>query len=252
MEKKQAVVVFSGGPDSTAAALWALENDFAPVLLTFQFKGKEQYGELYAAMTVADQLNLRHSIIDFKSPMSSFGDNVVILMHAATPRGDVATKQAHRMPFGAGMILSTASAWASYNGIPDLVWGATADDAFGGEYEYGEEFAAAIAALVSKSTGTEFSIHVPFSKVSKHRVLSAFSGRERLFGQTWSCKVSGQAQCGACAACVARRVAVAAAKLDDFTTYQTKAYMSPLTDKQIEEIDELPPDIRGPAFGSPR
>jgi hypothetical protein len=47
-------------------------------------------------------------------------------------------------------------------------------------------------------------------------------------------------------------VAIAAARVEDFTFYVTKAYMSPLTEKQIQEIDELPPKDRAGVFASPK
>lgn len=43
-QMEKAVVVFSGGPDSVAAALWAVENDYQPELLTFQFRNKASMG----------------------------------------------------------------------------------------------------------------------------------------------------------------------------------------------------------------
>lgn len=252
MAQKRAAIVFSGGPDSTAAALWALANGLAPTLLTFRLKGEQQYGELFSAMKIADLLHLPHAVIDFTSPMASFHHDVVILMHAGTPRGKADTSVDHRVPFGAGMILSTAAAWASYHGIYDVVWGATADDAMDGNYEYTDEFATRIATLIAMSIEHEFEIHVPFARDSKHRVISGFAGRERLLAETWSCKVATNSQCGTCAACVARRVAIAAAQLEDFTFYVTKAYMSPWPEKQIHEIDELPPKERARVFASPK
>ena len=172
---KSAVVVFSGGPDSTAAALWGVAEGFSLKLLTFQFKGDEQNGELLAAMQVAKALALPHSIVDFKAPMSLFRPDVHVLMHADTSQSSDKSKP-HRMEFGAGLILSTAAAYAVYHGYDCVIWGANKDDLVGGRYEYSQKFADAIAGLVSKCTGKDFTIYVPFAKKHKHQVLKCFLG----------------------------------------------------------------------------
>lgn len=81
----KAIVIFSGGPDSTAAALWAMVHGYEVELVTFQFRNEAQYGELGSAMRVAHLLNLPHTIIDYKSPMNVFSTNMHILMHAGVP-----------------------------------------------------------------------------------------------------------------------------------------------------------------------
>ena len=68
----KAIVVFSGGPDSTAAALWAQQSGYDVELVTFQFRNAEQYGELKASFKVAEIMGLKHTIFDFRSPMQHF------------------------------------------------------------------------------------------------------------------------------------------------------------------------------------
>src|SRR5205085_8353760 len=118
---KTAIVVFSGGPDSTAAVLWALAEGYQIELLTFQFKNKEQYGELRSAMKVAELLKVPHTVFDFKSPMQHFRPDVHILMHAGTPAGNTASTKSHLMAFGPGMILETASYYALYFGVYTVI-----------------------------------------------------------------------------------------------------------------------------------
>jgi 7-cyano-7-deazaguanine synthase len=248
-EMAQAIVVFSGGPDSLAAALWAQRQKYDPWLLTFQFKQAEQYGEMFAATLLAKLLKFKHEIIDFKSPMLSFAPTVHVLMHAGTPT----TKdhsQHHRMEFGAGMVMATACTFAVYNGIDDVVWGATKDDMFGGRFEYSQDFADGLALLVASTTGRPFRIHVPYAKKSKHHVLAEFAGKEELFAASWSCKIGGSVQCGVCKSCIARRVAAKAAKVEDSTVYHTSDFVSPLSDEQIDSLDALTDEERAHIFES--
>lgn len=245
----KAIVVFSGGPDSLAAALWAQKQKYDPWLLTFQFKQAEQYGEIFAATLLAKLLKFQHEIIDFKSPMLSFAPTVHVLMHAGTPTTTDRSKH-HRMEFGAGMVMSTACTFAVYNGIDDVVWGATKDDIFGGRFEYSQEFADGLALLVASTTGRPFRIHVPYAKKSKHQVLAELVGQEELFAASWSCKIGTLLQCGTCQSCVARRVASKAAKLADSTAYHSGEFVSPLSDAQISSIDSMSDDDRAHIFQS--
>src|SRR5262250_2901637 len=112
---KNAILVFSGGPDSTAAALWAMTRRFNVQLLSFQFRS-QQYGELFSAMKVAESLRLPHAIIDFKSPMLSFPPILSPLMHAGASSDRKPRSDSRRMLFGAGMVLGTACAYAIESG----------------------------------------------------------------------------------------------------------------------------------------
>lgn len=214
------LVVFSGGPDSTAAAMWAVGAGFKVSLLTFQYRGREQYGEIRASMTVAAALKLPHTIIDFKSTMGSFSPLAHIMMHAGTQEGDFNSRTSHLMPFGAGMVLSIAANYALYNNIKRIVWGATKDDFHDGNYQYGKNFADDLAVLVSKATGTKFEIITPFHDMHKYEIMKEFfSDNEELFAETWSCKGTGQVQSGNCEASTARRISAELAGLRDETVY---------------------------------
>jgi 7-cyano-7-deazaguanine synthase len=239
---KTAIVVFSGGPDSTAAALFALAEGYSPTLLTFQFKGKEQYGEIFSSMKVAELLKLPHEIIDFKSPMGSFSPLVYILMHAGSAIRESDKSISHRAPFGGGMVLATACSYALYNGIDTVIWGATLDDQHGGNLEYSQEFADKMAETVSFGTGTQMKILVPFTRLHKHQVFAHFKGKESLFAHTWSCKKETNIQTGACKACIARRVAARLAGVEDSTRYIMPQLASPFTAEQMSHPESLTDD----------
>jgi len=236
-----AVVIFSGGPDSTAATLWAIEKGFDTELLTFQFAGQKQYGEIFAAMVIARLLNRPHTILDFKSPLDSFSPMMRIMMHAGTPKLGIDKSKPHLMPFGSGVILATASSFAIYNGIYHLIWGATKDDGLDNN-EYTQEFANRFASLVSHSLGMEFKITVPFGETHKPLVMRQFSERGELFASTWSCKISSVTQCGECIACVARRASVELAGINDTTQYANMNFALPFALSEMSDISEFTED----------
>lgn len=218
----RALVILSGGPDSTAAALWALDNGYQVDLITFQVRGDAQYGEIFAAMRVAAALDLPHKIIDLKSAIGAFTPNMHIMRHAGVKPLGVDKSQPYLMPFGTGTLLSFAASYAIHEGVSTLVWGATADD---GEanWEYSQEFCDHLAALINRVTGTSLKIVAPFSSKHKPQVLASFAQHLGLFAQTWSCRTASNIQCGQCEGCIARRLSAQLAAITDQTAYTSLA-----------------------------
>lgn len=242
----RALVVFSGGPDSTAAALWGLEKQFTVELLTFQYKHKQQYGEIKSSIDIASALALPHTILDIFTLLSYFSPNAHIMMHSGTRSGDSESVTEHTLPFGTGMILSIAANYAVYKGFDSLIWGATKDDGFDGAYGYSKQIADDIGIIVSKTVGSEFTIYTPFHDLHKHEIIGKFfKGRELLFAKTWSCKKGGAIQSGDCAASVARRIAARLAGIEDSTRYEVMELpATPSHDTTEEELAYI--------MGSPR
>jgi 7-cyano-7-deazaguanine synthase in queuosine biosynthesis len=217
---KKAIVIFSGGPDSTAAALWSIAQGYETELLTFLFKDKSQYGELKASIKIADSLSLKQTLFDFKSSMGAFEPNAHILMHAGTEVVGVDKSLDHRLPLGAAMILTTACNYAVYNGIHTVVWGATKSDSQSGNYEYTQDFCDDLASVLSKVVTSKINIIAPFSNMRKYEIIKEYySAKEALFANTWSCKSGGSVQSGDCHASRARRVAARMAGVPDNTEY---------------------------------
>ncbi len=237
---KPVVVIFSGGPDSTAAAVWAAREGYDVELLTFQYRGTPQYGEIHAAMNAAKALGMKHTIVDFKSPMHCFPSPIRIMMHAGTRTGMSGEAKPHRLPFGAGMFLSVAGAYASYYKKYEMIWGATKDDAGSGRADYTAAFASSIAKSISMCTPEPFSIRTPFEKKHKFEVTKSFEGAPDLFAHTWSCSEEVPVQCGTCPACAARRISADLAGIEDRTIYSSMEFKNPFTEEQRRNPASIP------------
>jgi 7-cyano-7-deazaguanine synthase len=249
---KDAVVIFSGGPDSTAAALWAVSNGYSPELLTFLFKNRQQYGELKAAISVAGILDFKHTLLDFKSPMELFEPNAHILMHAGVESSLVDKTEDHRLPFGAAMILTTAANYAMYVGASTIVWGATLSDSQSGNFEYTQEFCSELSALLTKVVRQKIEIVAPFAAMRKYEVVRKyFTGREELFSQTWSCKSGLQKQSGNCHASRARRIAAKLAGIKDLTIYQNELFDWVFTEAEFNDPSSIDFTLKEPEGSEP-
>ena len=146
---KKALVIFSGGPDSTAAAQWAVSKGYSVELLTFKFtNGTIQDGELNSAKEVSKELGLQHSILDFSSPMNLFSSQSHVLMHIGVPKSIENKDKPQLLSFGSGMVLSTVACYALYNEVYTLIWGATKDDGYLNK-DYMQNFASSFAKLIS-------------------------------------------------------------------------------------------------------
>lgn len=243
---KKAVAIFSGGPDSTAAALWAVDQGYETELLTFQFRNRTQYGELKAAMDIAGALSLKHTLFDFKSSMEHFQPNAHILMHAGVEANVIDKSQDHRLPFGAAMILTVASNYAIYNGADTLVWGATKSDSQSGNYEYTQDFCDDLSVVLTRILGKDFKIIAPFAEMRKYQVIRThFAAREDLFAKTWSCKSGLDIQSGNCHASRARRVAARMAGIKDLTIYANDLHDWIFTDEEFSDPSKIDPSKFG-------
>jgi 7-cyano-7-deazaguanine synthase len=249
MNKDKAIVIFSGGPDSTAAALWAINQGYEVELLTFQFKNEDSYGEIKASMDIAQALKLKHKIVDFKSPLHMFTHRIRPMMHSGI-REKESEEQAspYLLPYGSGIILSFASSYAIDAGIKNIVWGATRDDRKDNP-SYSVDFATELASLISKTTGKSITIHTPLHAKHKYQVVGSVIDQSDLFHKTWTCIEEGPTQCGKCVACITRRLAVDIAKKKDLTPYISPTYNSSLSAQDIQDIPSMSQEDRDELLG---
>ncbi|MFF0882934.1 7-cyano-7-deazaguanine synthase, partial [Bacillus velezensis] len=63
MKKEKAVVVFSGGQDSTTCLLWALQNFEEVETVTFHYNQRHQE-EIDVAKSIAEKLGVKNHLLD--------------------------------------------------------------------------------------------------------------------------------------------------------------------------------------------
>ncbi|MGN6107948.1 MAG: 7-cyano-7-deazaguanine synthase QueC [Kofleriaceae bacterium] len=220
-----AVVLLSGGLDSSTALAVARSNGFDCYALTVRY-GQLHQVELDAAARVAAAFGAReHRVVDVDlSPLAS---------SALTTRGVAVPKDRSMEEIGAPgdvpvtyvparntVLLSLALAWAESLGARDIYLGVNVLDA-SGYPDCRPEFVRAFEALAQVATRTGgFRIHAPLIELSKAEIVKLGTRLGVDYAQTHSCyDPVGQGACGRCDACQLRRKGFAEAGIADPTRY---------------------------------
>lgn len=202
---KKAVVVFSGGQDSTTCLFWALEKFDQVEAVTFQY-GQRHIAELDCAKEICRKLEVPHHELDM-TLLNQLAPN-------ALTRNDVEiTEDAEGMPstFVPGrnlLFLSFAGVLAKQIGSKHLITGVSEND-FSGYPDCRDVFMKSLNVTLNLSMDDSFVIHTPLMWLDKSQVwelsdqLDAF---EFVKANTLTCyngvKGSG---CGECPACKLRK-----------------------------------------------
>ena len=229
MTLPKAVLLLSGGVDSTTTAAIALHEGFDLHALSVRY-GQRHAVELEAARRVAEQLGIRrHVIVDLD--LRAFGGSALtadVPVPKDTPLAEIGARiPATYVPARNTIFLSLALAWAETLGARDIFFGANALDYSGYpdcRPEYLEAYArmADLATRASVEEGARLRIHAPLLRLTKAEIVSRGVALGLDYGMTSSCydPAADGAACGRCEACILRLKGFAEAGLPDPARYQ--------------------------------
>ena len=222
-EQKRAVVLVSGGLDSTTVLAMAREQGFACYTLSFDY-GQRHRAELAAAERVSAALgDVEHKVVTLN--LDSIGGSALTDLDIAVP--EVATEgiPITYVPARNTVFLAIALGWAEVLDAADIFIGVNAVDYSGYpdcRPEYIESFEA-MANLATKAgvEGARLTIHSPLMALGKDEIIRAGIRLGVDYGLTVSCYQAtpeGLA-CGKCDSCRLRREGFEAAGVPDPTRY---------------------------------
>ena len=225
-----AVVLLSGGMDSTTTAAIAQREGFDVHALTVRY-GQRHAVELEAARRVAKRLGIRrHEVVDLD--LRAFGGSA-LTADLPVPRDRSAGEMtagipATYVPARNTVFLSLALAWAETLGAFDVYIGVNAVD-YSGYPDCRPEFVRAFEELANLATkaGVEgrgrFRVHAPLLHLSKAEIIRLGRALGVDYGLTHSCYDPSPAglACGRCDSCAIRRAGFAAAGVPDPTRYSS-------------------------------
>src|SRR6266850_6593799 len=207
--KPRAVVLLSGGIDSTTTLALAQRDGFAAYALTFRY-GQRHEHEIDAARRIARAFQVAgHEIIDFD--LRRFGGSA-LTDDIAVPKDRTASEMGADIPVTYvparnTIFLSFALAWAETLGAHDIFIGVNVLDASGYpdcRPEFIEAFQR-VAAVATKAgvEGHPVRIRTPLIRMTKAEIIRAGTAAGVDFSLTLSCyDPSGDgAACGRCDAC---------------------------------------------------
>jgi 7-cyano-7-deazaguanine synthase len=222
--RARAVVLLSGGLDSSTALAWARAQGFDCYALTVAY-GQRHQSEIDAAARVARALAAREHRV-MRVDLAGIGGSALTDWSIALPEQPGSGVPVSYVPARNTMLLALALAWAEVLGARDLVVGVNAVD-YSGYPDCRPEFISgfeALAALATKAgvEGARFTVHAPLISMSKAQIIQSGVRLGVDYAMTVSCyqaDAAGRA-CGRCDSCRLRREGFKAAGIADPTTYQ--------------------------------
>lgn len=220
-----AVILLSGGLDSSTVLAIARERGFAPYALSFRY-GQRHLHELEAAAAVAAAQGVaRHVIATID--LREFGGSALTDAAIDVPKGrSVAAMEqgipVTYVPARNTVFLSFALAWAETLGASDIFVGVNALD-YSGYPDCRPEYIAAFETLANLATkaGVEgrqrLRIHAPLMQLNKAQIVAEGLRLGVDYAMTSSCYDPGDGgrPCGGCDACLLRAKGFAGAGVAD-------------------------------------
>lgn len=221
----KALVLFSGGLDSTTCLALAIEKYGADEVLALSVSyGQKHTKEIEAAKAIAKHYGVKLQTLDLAE---IFADSDCSLLKGSSqevPKESYAEQLdaangkpvSTYVPFRNGLFLSSAASIALSHGCEVIYYGAHADDAAGSAYpDCSQEFNDAINSAIYLGSGGQLRVEAPFVGKTKADVVAEGLRLNAPYALTWSCYEGGEKPCGLCGTCRDRAAAFAANGVND-------------------------------------
>jgi 7-cyano-7-deazaguanine synthase len=222
-EQKRAVILVSGGLDSTTILAMARAEGYACYTLSFDY-GQRHRGELLAAARVSRALgDVEHKVVTLN--LDSIGGSALTDLSIAVPEEASEGIPVTYVPARNTVFLSIALGWAEVLGAHDIFIGVNAVD-YSGYPDCRPEYIAAFETMANLATkagveGRKITIHTPLMTLGKGDIIRAGTALGVDYSLTVSCYqvTEDGLACGRCDSCRLRRQGFVDAGLADPTRY---------------------------------
>ena len=224
VNKKYAIVLFSGGLDSTTTLMIAKSLNFNIIALTINYK-QRHISELDASKYILnDHPDIKHIIFDVN--LSKIGGSALTDSSIDVPDMPSDEIPVTYVPARNTIFLSIAAAYAERFDIVDIFIGVNAID-YSGYPDCRPEFITSFEDMInlgtkSGATGKKITIHAPLVKMKKHEIILSGVKHGVDYSKTLSCynPSDGGLACNSCDACHFRKEGFRLAGVNDPTRYK--------------------------------
>ncbi len=204
--KIKAIVLHSGGIDSTTTLAYALSKGYEVIALSFDYSQKHKK-ELQAAKKIANYYKVKHIIVKLYYPkeFSALTDNTKHIPQRTI--SDILLEKeipATYVPARNIIFLSYAVAYCEFYNISDIFIGANVID-YSGYPDCKPQFLKKFELAINQGTKLKnYKIHYPLINKSKCEIIKLGMKLRAPYELTWSCYKGGKKPCQRCDACKLR------------------------------------------------
>lgn len=221
----KALVLFSGGVDSTTCLGMAIEKYGVENVCALSVSyGQKHTKEIEASDKIAAYYGVEHIYLDLAKIFEYSDCSLLSHSDAEIPEESYASQLEKTdgkpvstyVPFRNGLFLSSAASIAISKGCDVIYYGAHSDDAAGNAYpDCSDAFNNAMSDAIYIGSGEQLKIEAPFVKWTKADVVKKGLELKVPYEYTWSCYEGGDKPCGKCGTCIDRAKAFEANGVKD-------------------------------------
>ena len=218
MEKKNSLIILSGGMDSVTL-LYDRREEIA-LAVTFDYGSNHSRRETACADYHCRKLGIEHLVIplDF---MHQYFKSSLLEGADAIPEGnyDEENMKSTVVPFRNGIMLAIGCGLAESRGLNRVLIA----NHFGDHAIYPDcrpQFVASMSEAARTGTYNSVEILSPYTNITKTEIALKGKAMGIDYSQTWSCYKGGEKHCGKCGTCRERREALREAGITDTTAYE--------------------------------
>ncbi len=222
---RRAVILVSGGLDSTTVLAMARAQGYQCFTLSFDYGQRHRAELLAAARTSAALGDVEHKVVTLN--LDSIGGSALTDMAIAVPEEETPGIPITYVPARNTVFLSIALGWAEVLGANDIFIGVNAVD-YSGYPDCRPEYIAAFETLANLATragveGQKMTVHTPLMEMSKGDIIRAGMALGVDYALTVSCyqPTDQGLACGKCDSCRLRREGFSLAGIADPTRYRS-------------------------------
>lgn len=164
LKDEKAIVVFSGGQDSTTCLFWALETFKEVEVVTFNYNQRHKQ-EIECAKAIASEVNVTHHILDMQL-LNQLAPNALTRNDMEIKEGEDGELPSTFVPGRNLLFLSFAAVLASQVGAKHIITGVSETD-FSGYPDCRDSFIKSLNVTINLSMDQQFVIHTPLMWLDK-------------------------------------------------------------------------------------